>query len=149
MKSKGKAGEAPANFLNAWGIPKFLHIDQAKEEWDGEWGRVQKTFIIPQKTTEPYSPWYNACENPIGQHNKWVWHIKQSFCVPEQLWDWLSRYVAGLQCAVMGDNDVKSGTEELLHKILDISDYIDFHFYETVKYYSTGSYPNNMEHFGK
>ena len=60
MKSKSKAGEALKDFINEWGIPRFLHTGQAQEEIHGEWGRVRSHFIIPQKKMEPHSPWQNA-----------------------------------------------------------------------------------------
>ena len=149
MKSKGDAGHALGEFVSMWGIPKFLRTDQAKEEWDGEWGRVRKHFLIPQKTTEPYSPWQNACEFVIGQHKKWARRIKQRFRVPEVLWDDLSVYRSGLQrCTIVGEAD-KSGIEELTWSQWDVSDYMDFHFYETVKFCRAGSYPENVEHLGK
>ena len=111
MKSKGDAGHALGELVNTWGIPKFLRTDQAKEEWDGEWGRVRKHFLIPQKTTESYSPWQNACEFVIGQHKKWARRIKQRFSVPEVLWYDLSIYTSGLQrCTIVGEAD-KSGVE--------------------------------------
>mmetsp|Transcript_62172 Transcript_62172/g.183825 ORF Transcript_62172/g.183825 Transcript_62172/m.183825 type:complete len:289 (-) Transcript_62172:1229-2095(-) len=149
MKRKAQAGESLGYFSNEWGIPRFLRTDQAQEEMHREWGRVRRHFIIPQKTTEPHSPWQNACKNAIGQHKKWARRIKQWFRVPEVLWDRLRTYTSGLQRCIVREKDDLSGIEELLHLQPDISDYLDFHFYETIKYYDPDTYPANLEHFGK
>ena len=149
MKTKSKAGTKLGEFVNDWGIPKFLRTDQAKEEWDGEWGRVRKHFLIPQRTTEPHSPWQNACEHAIGQHKKWTRRIKQRFRVPGTLWCLLSIYVAALQRVVVTDTLEVTGFEQMKHQRPDISDYTTFHFFETIKYFEPGPFPANVEHFGK
>ena len=85
MRAKSEAGNALAEFVNDWGIPQFLRTDQAKEEWDGEWGQVRQHYLIPQKTTEPHSPCQNVSEFMIGQHKKWLHRIKQKFKVPDKM----------------------------------------------------------------
>ena len=85
----------------------------------------------------------------IGQHKKWSRRIKQKFKVPGKLWCRLSMYTAALQRCVVRKHDKISGVEHVFHRKPDISDYVHFHFYETVKFYESDSYPADMECFGK
>ena len=113
------------------------------------WGRVWKQFITPQSTTGPYSPWENECEAAIGKHKKWEWHIKQQFRIPESVWDYLSTIVAALQRSKVREDAEKTCLEEVMRVRPYISDFMDFHFYENVKFYRAAYYPTNVESFGK
>ena len=57
MKLKSEAGLK----LNKWimdnGIPGLLITNNTWEETYGIWGEVTKKYLIPQKWTEPGSPW--------------------------------------------------------------------------------------------
>ena len=110
---------------------------------------MRQHYIIPQKTTEPHSLWQNESEFVIGQHKKWSRRIKQKFKVPDKMWCRLSVYVAALQRLVVRKSDMISGVEQVTHRKPDISDYVTFHFYETVKYHDVDFFPANTEHFGK
>ena len=39
--------------------------------------------------------------------------------------------------------------EQIKHQKPDISEYVNFHFVETIKYYEPGLFQANVEHFGK
>ena len=63
------------------------------------------------------------------------------------LWDSLSTYIAVILCIIVTGNTDKYGLEDLLNTRPDISDYIYFHFYDTIKYYDDGPYQGNVENF--
>ena len=49
----------------------------------------------------------------------------------------------------MKEDEERTGLEELLHRRPDISDFLTFHFYETIKYYDTAPFPSDREFYGK
>lgn len=57
------------------------------------------------------------------------------------VWDYLGMYMAGFQCCTVKEDSERSGLEEVTMVRPDISDYMDFHFYETIKFDQVSLYP--------
>ena len=69
--------------------------------------------------------------------------------VTKSVRDLLSQYVVGLQKIVVMDDYECLVVEELLSLQSNISEYLYFHFYETLKYYLLDPFPSYVEDFGK
>jgi hypothetical protein len=150
MRTKGQAGEMLNQFITNTGIPLGLITDGAKEETLGQWDEVRKKFLLTQRTTEPHSPWQNKAESEIGgtkAHHRRLMDRKR---VPEELWDFGLEYTADLRNFIARPElDYRTPYEVLTGDTPDISDYLNFEFYQWVKVYDPMAFPSSCEYLGR
>ena len=105
----------------------LLVSDNAKEETLGAWGKIVKHYLIKQRATEPYSGWQNR--------RKHYARIMALHRCPEAFWDFCLEYVVKLRQFITrnaaGD---RSPLETVTGDTPDTSEYMDFDFYQWVKY---------------
>ena len=140
MDSKAKAGQKLTELSHDVGIPNELYMDNAPEQVgkNSEMMKEIRRMKIRHHTTEPYSPWQNAAENIIGiiksKHHQRM--IRRN--VPFDLWDYGMVWEAQIYSRT-ANKDGKVGLERLTGDSIDISDWIDFEFYDIVWYWDSQS----------
>ena len=150
MKTKGEAGDKLNQFVTSTGIPLGLITDGAKEETLGRWNEVRKKFLLTQRGTEPHSPWQNKAEIEIGGTKNHYRRLMDRKKVPEELWDFGMEYTADLRCFIARPElNYRTPYEVLTGDTPDISEYLNFEFYQWVKVYDPASFPTNREYLGR
>ena len=124
------------------GIPAHLHTDGAKELTLGKWKETRqvKGGDLKQTVAEPYSPWQNRAESEIKELKKCMKRIMSIESAPKCLWD----YAAKLACEIrrrtahpLWKLDGRTPMEVVTGETPDISEFIQFHFYQMIWYYET------------
>ena len=143
MKSKAEAGEKLHVFCKDVGIPNELHMDNAPEMIgpNSLFQKVCKEKMINCSTIEPHSPWQNKCENIIGVIKTKAKGRRIRRRIPKQLWD----FGIVWECEIYSRTANREGTtgmQRLTGDTTDISEWIDFEFYDLVKYWDDRSDEN-------
>eukprot|EP00590_Aulacoseira_subarctica_P011644 CAMPEP_0172424146 /NCGR_PEP_ID=MMETSP1064-20121228/21716_1 /TAXON_ID=202472 /ORGANISM="Aulacoseira subarctica , Strain CCAP 1002/5" /LENGTH=1711 /DNA_ID=CAMNT_0013165931 /DNA_START=811 /DNA_END=5943 /DNA_ORIENTATION=- len=150
MKTKGDAGDKLNTFITNTGIPLGLITDGAKEENLGKWEEVRKKFLLPQRTTEKDSSWQNHAEREIGETKNHYRRIMDRKQVPEALWDFGITYTTDIRKIIARPTlDNRSAYEVLTGNTPDISEFLDFEFYQWVKYFEPVAFPASREYLGR
>jgi hypothetical protein len=154
MSRKSKAGNALDSFFQDVGVPSRLHTDGAKEMTLGKWRSIcEKVGGVSQTTTEPGSPWQNCAEGEIKEVKKQTYQIMSRTKASKRLWDFAANYVCDIRCRtarplwkLMG----RTPWEVVTGSTPDISEWIEFDWYQPVWYHDPGDFPNNdLEHVGR
>ena len=150
MKTKAEAGEKLNLFVQTHGIMETLVTDGAKEEFYGTWNEVRKKYLIYQRQTEPYSPWQNKAESEIRELKNHFRRLMNRNKVPERLWDFGLEYTSCIHAYTARANlDDRTPDEILKGETPDISEYIQFEFYQWIKYYDPAGFPIEQEKLGR
>ncbi len=152
MKSKADAGDALNEFVQDVGAPSALHTDDAKELTEKHWGKAWKALGIRQTLTEPYSPWQNRAEGTIRELKKTVARLMSRRRAPKRLWDFAATYAA----------DIRTLTAHPLYSLHDctpyemvtgntpdISEWVEFDWYEPLYYYDSEAFPGDKRLIGR
>ena len=135
MKTKSDAYLALDKVCRTYGVPQLLVSDNAKEETLGNWGRISKQYLIKQRMTEPHSGWQNRCEDEIREIRKHYARIMSLNQCPDAFWDFGLAYVINVrQLIVRAASNNRSPIETITGDTPDISEIMDFDFYQWVKY---------------
>ena len=131
------------------GVPELgIHTDNAGEESGAftEWERVRKYHLIPNTFVEPHSPWMNRAEGEIGRFKTHYRRLMNRRRCPEMLWCFGVEYTSSIR-ELMARSSLENRTpiEAMTGETPDISDYVDFDFYQFVIYYD----PNDPDEDGK
>ena len=139
MASKKDAGSALKTFCYEFGVPDELTIDGSKEQ-NSPGTLFMKTcrkYDIRVTRTEPERPNENPAEGVIREIRRKWFRIAIRKRVPRRLWDYGIRWT----CQVMQRTSTEAGglrgncpLQELTGETLDISEYLDFGFYDHVSY---------------
>lgn len=135
IKSKGDAWETLEEFCREYGIPRILVSDMAKEERLGQWETIRKQNLIQQQFTEPYSGWQNRAEDEIREFKRHFARIMNLHSCPETLWDYGWRYTAAIrQFLPRKASGNRPPIEAIIGTTADTSEYMDFDFFQWIKY---------------
>jgi len=136
IKSKANAGDALLQFIQDVGIPEVIVSDGAKEQTGAntKFMEVVRTYGIKTRQTEPYSPWQNRAENTIGRLKRRWRNVMTLKGVPIRLWDFGLQHQAELMSRIVSSEDQRPGVELLSGHATDISQWLDFEFYDRVWY---------------
>ena len=139
MVSKAHVGQALARFIDEVGIPDKMTADMAGEQV-GESTMFQKLVRmhrIDMHWIERNTGKQNhRAEREIGLL-KQRWHRRaMDLHVPRRLWDYGLVYEAGVLSRVARGHDGRSGLERLSGDTPDISEWIDFSFYDLVWFHN-------------
>ena len=136
MRMKSEAGDALQHFHEDIGCPRKMIVDNAKEQVEKGsefYKRSRKcgTFI---KQTEPYTPRQNLAENWIGRlKRRWRKRTSQQYIHP-RLWDYLLVYESELSNRTAKPGQ-RTPFERITGETPDISEWLDFDFYEFVNFW--------------
>ena len=137
MVSKSHVGQSLQDFADDIGIMDELVVDGASEQTGprSEFMRTVRFLKIKLRQTEPYSPWQNDAERKIGEVKKHWRHRMVKKKVPRRLWDYGLVYEAEIMSRVSRGPDGRTGIEEITGDTPDISEWLDFDFYDLVWYW--------------
>mmetsp|Transcript_5411 Transcript_5411/g.7980 ORF Transcript_5411/g.7980 Transcript_5411/m.7980 type:complete len:205 (+) Transcript_5411:2308-2922(+) len=149
MKTKGEAGEKLNEFITTTGNPEGLITDGAKEEYHGRWGEVRKKFLLHQRQTEPHSAWQSHAEDAIRESKNHYRRLMDRKRVPEALWDFGMEYISYARNRIAHPTlDNRTPLEVLTGDSPDISELLDFSFYDWVKVYVQHHSPSSANPLG-
>lgn len=140
MRSKAMAGQALGEFISDFGIPNQLIMDGASEQCkpNTEFMQKVKKYEIDHRLIEPERHNQNRAEAVIRELKKKWFRVMTRRLVPKRLWDYGIRWVADvMQRSVNSVRALKGRTpiEEVTGETPDISEYLDFGFYDYVWYW--------------
>ena len=110
----------------------------------GKWQKVRQEHSIKQTLTEPHSPWQNRAEGAIRELKRHVRRLMKRQRAPSCLWDFCAVYVAEIRSLTANPLFSLHGRtpyELVTGSTPDISEYVDFEWYQPVWYLDTGSFP--------
>lgn len=131
---KGKTlAEKVSAFTEDVGIPSELIMDQAPEQIKGPMMEEARRLRIKIRWTEAgqHPQNYAAEQEILGLKRRW--QIKrQQKNIPKRLWDWCLVREAEIMSIIARGKDGRPGIEEIVGHTYDISEYLDFDFYDLV-----------------
>jgi Reverse transcriptase (RNA-dependent DNA polymerase) len=137
LASKADAGQALREFCNKVGIPAVLICDGASEQ-KGLKTLFQETareFDIQVHLTEPHTPQQNRTENVIGiLRRRWRYRVVMQR-VSYRLWDYALVYESQIMTRTARSPSHRTGFEKVVGRTPDISEWLDFTFYDRVWYW--------------
>ncbi len=144
MKTKGDAGNALRKFIQDVGIPNKLIYDGSKEQC-GQGTVFQKTIVknqIRDHTTEPETPNQNRAEDSIREcKRRWKQRLIKRR-VPKRVWDFGIVWESEILSRMCRHNNTFSGMERITGDTQDISEWLDFEFYDLCWYWDV---PNDWD----
>jgi len=144
LTTKAHAGHALSDFTHDVGVPAEMIIDNSLEQTapGSAFMKLTKQMHISTKTTEPYSPWQNSAEDAIRElKRRWKRTRRRTGCSP-RLWDYGHMYEARIMSRIARGHEGRTGYEQATGITPDISEDLDFEFYDPVFYFSK---PNTGE----
>ena len=147
MISRKDAGKSLIDFTDDVGIPDRLVTDGATE-FTGrhmEFVKEARRMRIMLHTTEQGRKNQNhgAAEREIGfLAKRWRLLRMTKKSVPKRLWDFGLVYESELLCRMARGDDRRTGYEEVTGQTPDISEWLDFEFYDLVWWLDRPTKPN-------
>ena len=145
MHSKSQAGEALQALADDVGIPAEIVVDGAAEQVGpkSEFMKAVNYLRTKIKPTEPYSPWQNQAESAIRELKKRWKHRMSVKKIPRRLWDYGLVYESEIMSRTARGNDKRTGIERMTGDSPDISEWVDFDFYDPVWFWDNPDNPEN------
>ncbi len=152
MRRKAKALDALVEFIQDIGIPSEMHNDDAKEQTLGKWLEVMRKYQIKQTLSEPYSPWQVRAEGAIRECKKSTRQLMESTRAQKCLWDFCAVYACEIRCLTAHPHFALQGRtpyEMVTGRTPDISEYVDFSWYDFLWYYDQEDFPEARRRLGR
>lgn len=133
MSMKSEVGDTLHDFVTDVGVPNTLVFDGAAEQVGPgtHFDEIRRHYRINDQRTEPYSPWQNRAESGIRiLKSKWR-RLMVKRGVPIRLWDFAFVWICQIYSR-MATKSGRSGMEIITGDTPDISEWIDFTFYDWV-----------------
>ena len=138
LTSKADVGQSLAKFIDEVGVPDGLTADLAGEQTGPktQFTKLARFHRIDLKWAEKGTSKQNhRAEREIGVL-KQRWHRRMVDCrVPPRLWDYGLAHESGILSRVARGQDNRSGLERLTGDTPDISEWLDFSFFDLVWYH--------------
>jgi hypothetical protein len=137
MTSKSEAGHMLDRHCQEVGIPNKLIYDGASEQVgkDTKFQRSIRHYRIDGREIEPFTPEQNAAEKSVRIiKSRWKWLMVRKR-VPKRLWDMAMVWVAQIYSRTASVNDGRTGMERITGDTCDISEWVDFSFYDLCWYW--------------
>jgi hypothetical protein len=137
MKSKSEAGNSLQEFIEDIGIPNEIIADGAAELTGPatEFMKNIRHYHIHLRHTEPHTPRQNFAERMIGEvKRKWKQRMVTR-SVPNRLWDYGLVYESEIMSRTAKGPGNRTGVEQITGDSVDISEWLDFEFYDLVWYW--------------
>ncbi|KAI2494561.1 Reverse transcriptase (RNA-dependent DNA polymerase) [Fragilaria crotonensis] len=149
-KSSHDIAQALTEFIDDVGVPGTLICDFATEQ-TGKNTEVMKVvrrnqirLLLAEKgrgTTQNH-----RAETEIREiKTKWKTRMRENQ-VPSRLWDYGLVYISEIQSLLARGPDQRPGIEKILGQTVDISEWLDFDFYDRVWYWDHHKTDMNNEH---
>ena len=139
MERKSEAGDALGTLCEEVGVPNTLIFDNSQEQCGAKtkFMNIVRKQDIRWKATEPYSPWQNRAEDAIRELKKRMRLRRIRNQVPHCVWDYLLQYECDIINRTVRGNDERTPYERITGETPDISEYVDFGFYNWVWFWDT------------
>ena len=139
LQSKSEAGDALRQFINEYGRPEKLTFDGSQEQCGRktEFMANVRKYVLKHHVTEPYRPNHNFAEGVIREIRKKWFRVMIRKNVPSRLWDYGLQWVCDIQVRTSNSSRGLEGRcplERVTGETVDISEYLDFGFYDWVWY---------------
>jgi hypothetical protein len=114
-----------------------LVVDGARDQTGpkSDFMKTVRYFKIKMRETEPYSHWQNDAERKIGEVKKRWRHQMVKKNIPRRLWDYGLVYEAEIISRISRGPKGRTGIETITGDTPDISEWLDFDFYDLVWYW--------------
>ena len=137
MDSKSKAGDALRVFCQEFGVPDRITMDGGSEQVGKhtEFMHQIRKHDIKYNITEPDRHNQNQAEGVVREVRKKWFRVMFRKRVPRKLWDYGMRWVCEtMQRTWLRNHRIDGGIplEFVTGETLDISEYLDFGFYDQV-----------------
>ena len=137
MDSKRKAGDALRLFCQEFGVPKRLTFDGSKEQGQSgtEFMKQTRTHSIDYHISEANLINQNPVEGVITELRRKLYRVMVRRRVPRDLWGYGIRWVSETTSLTHSSSGKLEGAipiTQVAGETADISEYIDFGFYEQV-----------------
>jgi hypothetical protein len=138
-KESSNIANALSEFVDDVGIPDKLICDFATEQ-TGKHTDVMRLVRRLHITLMPAEKGRGTTQNHRAEteirevKTKWKTRMRESQ-IPSRLWDYGLVYVAEVQSLLARGNDNRPGIEKIMGQTVDISEWLDFDFYERVWYW--------------
>ena len=135
MEHKSSAGQALKQFISDFSIPDKLVCDGPAEQVGKrtEFQSTVRKHAIDLHVTEPHRHNQSKVEGVVrGIRKRWFWVMLKKK-VPKRLWDYGIKWVCEvMQCtaSTSGDLSGRTALEQLTGETPEISEYLDFTFYD-------------------
>jgi hypothetical protein len=135
MEKKSMAGDALKEFTQDYGIMNRLYSDGSREQTGAKttFVKTAKKMHIELRVSEPQRPEQNRAEGTIRELKKRWFRIMHQKSVPKRVWDFGLVYASEIM--QRSTNTIyglhgRTPLEELTGETPDISEYLDFGFYD-------------------
>ena len=148
MRLKSEAPQALKELIQDVGIPSEIHTDGAKELTQGSWKQICQESGIRVTQTEKNSPWQNRTEVEIRELKKHVRRFMTKTQTPLVLWDFCCSYAVELRNRLARPLPQLHGRtpyEVLTGNTPDISEYLEFSWYQPIWYYEPEVFPEQSK----
>ena len=134
MCSKSQADEALNTFTQDIGVPKRPIFDGSMEQCmpNTEFMKSIQRNHIEWRNIEPYSHLQNRAEDAIRELRRHVRRNRIKKNIPPRLWSYQQRYECGLLTMTARLKDGCSAHEMVTCDTPNISEYVDFGFYDPI-----------------
>jgi len=152
MAHKSDAGFALSELIQDVGIPHHIHTDEAKELTLGTWKKVCRDHSIKMTNTEPHTPQQNRAEGAIQELKHHTIRFMSRTTTPHRLWDFATVYTAELcnrLALPLYQLHGLTPIEILTGNTPDISEYLDFEWYQPIWIYDSAPFPEKRRNIGQ
>jgi len=137
MEKKSMAGLALRQFIRDYGAPDRLTSDGAAEQTGPktEFMTNVRKYGIEHHLSEPHRPQQNRAESVIREVKKRWFRQMNKRKVPKRLWDYGIVWVCEIMSMTANSTfslDGRTPIEEITGETPDISEYLDFSFYDWI-----------------
>ena len=149
MEKKSMAGLALRQFIRDYGVPEKLTSDGASEQTGPKTEFITnvRKYGIDHHVSEPNRPQQNRAESAIREVKKRWFRQMTKKRVPKRLWDYGIVWVCETMSLTANSSFALEGrtpTEQVTGETPDISEYLDFGFYDWVWYKDNAGVGDNM-----
>jgi hypothetical protein len=144
MVAKREAGESLDHFVNDVGIPNELVYDGAGEQVGrkSKFDQSVRHYKIGKRMIEPFSPWQNKAESGIRIIKAKCKRLMVTRKVPKRIWDFALVWIAQIYSRTEMKHG-RTGFEVITGDTPDISESVDFSFYDWVWYWHSPNSEDN------
>jgi hypothetical protein len=139
MEKKSLAGAALHQFIRDFGVPEKLTFDGSGEQTGPktEFMKHIRDYVINYHITKPNRPQQNRAETVIREVKKRCFRQMAKRKVPKRLWDYGMVWACKIMSLMSNSSfslDGRTPMEQLTGETPNISEYLDFGFYDWIWY---------------
>ena len=136
-----RVGHSLSTFVNEYGAPEHLTFDGAAVQVGRKtlFQKYVRKYEITTHRSAPRRPNENPAEGAIREIKKKWYRLQSKRNVPDRLWDFGIEYICETSCLTTNSSRYSNGRvplEIITGETPDISEYLDFGFYDWVTYRS-------------